>query len=728
MSSINPFPEFPVSRLEAVLSSPLTTVPTQSVILMREFVEQWLESLASGAGSYPLVVSIRGDFGSGKTHLLADARSTLEVAARARGMQPTVVLATAQSSAPLEWFREVLGPRLAPQALVDCALRLYASAAQEVAGRAKLTERAVGQLSQKPHSVRELVREELINPTAVEEAFSSLIDRALGAVPSHVRAAAKSLVWEHSGSATAWFAGMQLTEKAAADLGIPPRISTSTEALDAVVAVAALHKAAGRPFCVMLDEIEHQTNRGSARENAASAAWLKRLLEGLASHNGGALVAGHWSAWQATQDFLDRFPSSRVIKLVRLTSDDVLALVGGRVGPTPHFGEAEAAIVAAATDGNMRKTFSLLHSLHADFGGFTRPMSAAAISGMAREQAERPAVEDVAPTVLAALVSAGFVVEEAATMPPGVTFELVAQQSGYPTLAIDIATPNYETVALDQLSRFLAKTDEARTHAASPVVGLLLTYGPLDAEARREVEGRHDATVFWLDAATPDFIERFSDIVRSSAQVTYQSGADHSELQGALHALQGRRQQELDEMVGRAGSKPPPPAYAAGRDLILQTPALDYRDRLTFAYHEFTKRPSFARRVSTILTGVPGMAFFTLLVAAIIVGTALPSWLASALVDASVGLIYETCRSFAAVLFLIAAWILFRSYVRLDAFFEFRNRKLRDIYLTTEDVAELTRLHDSLMFSYERFGSRWQYNLSDLEREPFSTSRETFGR
>lgn len=143
----NPFPEYPVSRLDEPLApGSAHTARTGPIARERQIIDRWLrEREARPGGPAPLIVAVRGDYGSGKTHLLLDAMVNLDTGLGERN-RPSLLPVAAIAGRPLDWYRAVIGPRLADLPLGELVIGLYARAGQEVADRATLTETAVGQL------------------------------------------------------------------------------------------------------------------------------------------------------------------------------------------------------------------------------------------------------------------------------------------------------------------------------------------------------------------------------------------------------------------------------------------------------------------------------------------------------------------------------------------------------------------------------------------------------
>ncbi|HET6522323.1 MAG TPA: hypothetical protein VFG47_21250, partial [Geminicoccaceae bacterium] len=76
----NPFPVYPVQSLGELSDIRAATVHTPEVALVHEAVEGYAETFRTGSvsGQRHLVLAAKGDFGTGKTHLMLYARGVLE--------------------------------------------------------------------------------------------------------------------------------------------------------------------------------------------------------------------------------------------------------------------------------------------------------------------------------------------------------------------------------------------------------------------------------------------------------------------------------------------------------------------------------------------------------------------------------------------------------------------------------------------------------------------------
>jgi hypothetical protein len=358
MTQPNPFSDFPVAKLEDDLDEATrNTIQTEAIRrvggLVSDFIRQWGSPLPSGERhTTPLIAGVRGDYGSGKTHLLLYATRELERGLAVTYPDATFLRVKAVERDPVGWYSSEIGPSLskltsrtvpgsadAPiqsglqtNRLRSLLVRVYARAAQQVASEAELMEGVSRRLNEEPLTVLRLVREGLLNETATEEAFrQNLLDLCPRASDA-VRRAFAGLVWPETAEASLhWIAGDGLSDKERQLLRVRRPLSTDEDAFYVLTGIATLHATLGVPFGLMIDEAE-QLIRHAARYAQRNVLWLKRLIEALAEQGSVVFVAGHDSAWRDAQDLLQRIVSSPEIDLRTLTGGQVLRLiVKGRV-------------------------------------------------------------------------------------------------------------------------------------------------------------------------------------------------------------------------------------------------------------------------------------------------------------------------------------------------------------------------------------------------------------
>ncbi|HLF12563.1 MAG TPA: hypothetical protein VJA26_15280, partial [Gammaproteobacteria bacterium] len=140
-NTLNPFPDYAVTRLAAGQDADAVTIITPPIAMGRELVKKYV----AGVG-VPIIVgqtnaalcAVRGDYGTGKTHLLNDVASQLEAAFNSSA-SPSILRATCIETDPLSWFRIKVGQQLDRLPLYETVLRLYGYAGKTVAGNTGMT-------------------------------------------------------------------------------------------------------------------------------------------------------------------------------------------------------------------------------------------------------------------------------------------------------------------------------------------------------------------------------------------------------------------------------------------------------------------------------------------------------------------------------------------------------------------------------------------------------------
>src|SRR5205809_6577850 len=117
-TALNPFPAYPVVRLlEAATDVGASTVKTEAIRASRTFIDQYAEQWQAKRTDpnlriEPLIVAVKGDYGTGKTHLLLDAIARLGKKLGTSSRAPVFVRVSCIGADPVTWFRAVIGPAL----------------------------------------------------------------------------------------------------------------------------------------------------------------------------------------------------------------------------------------------------------------------------------------------------------------------------------------------------------------------------------------------------------------------------------------------------------------------------------------------------------------------------------------------------------------------------------------------------------------------------------------
>jgi len=519
MAKLNPFPDFPVIRLQEEPGKiQELTIPTEAIIrsrqLVNRFMEQWniKKSDNSGQKVEPLIVGVKGDYGTGKTHLLLDAAAQVQLGFSSTYQDIAILRVSCLEADPVKWFQTAIGPELKRPFLQSIIVSLYAKAGQIVASEAKLTKAAGEKLKQDPWSIHTLIKENLLNETGVNHQFEMLLNDACGNVSEEVRKALAGLVWaETNDISTRWLAGEALKIEELDKLRVSKNITTESDAGGVLVALAAIHSYLGYPFAIMIDELEHLAHYDMAHKSKQNITWLKRLLEGLANSQILILIAGHWSAWEAQSDYLDRFSQLRPIELVKLTGMDVLKIVQARVNDlSPDmFGMPQAEVIAEIGNGNIRRILSICRVLFHESDGFSQLFDREKIRQLSEQIGQRISIEDAMLSVHEILEQQRLNVQREATIANGIRFDLIGYSAEQPKVLVNLKHAITQRDQLGYARRFREQIKEV-SKLFPNVIGCFISDGNVDDELLSILRSDAGFTILWFDLNQRDAIYKIA--------------------------------------------------------------------------------------------------------------------------------------------------------------------------------------------------------------------------
>jgi hypothetical protein len=688
-SAPNLFPVYPVATLGS--SEPTPTVMTAGIEQITRLVSAFLS--AESQPTQGLNVPIKGEFGTGKTHLLAFASRQLVDEAAERTASASVITAAGVETDPEGWYHLALGPQLATVGLEEMLLGLFAEAAKSVAGLAPLTSGVVASIEQSPGTARTLVRDELLSPSDVEVAFIDLLERTFGdagvEISVEVRRALTSAIWQPT-LARRWLSGERLSGRQQADAGLPATLTGEDLASDAIVAVAAVAKHLAIPFAVVLDELEHFLRYDENAHGKRNVTWLKRLLERLMRCGALVLVAGQSAAWQGHPDFLDRFSPGVEIELLPLTGLDVLTIVSTIEGFTGTFELQSAERVAELCDGNIRRILGTLHALYERTGGFTSEITDDQIQVATAKLALRVDPER-ALADLARTLTADFGLDvEAAAVAGGLEFDLVGRRNAEPLLVVELKYAPFGQKQQDQVRRFIDRV-RALSPLAPNCIGCFLSASPLDTSLRDTV-ARSEAPIVLVDLTEPGYLERLTVALgehlavdtdqppAGDADENHDSDDQLQRLEAELRKLkddQASFYTDLQERLARSGD-------ANVTNVAFQPAAAeDLQDVRRRLYEDLSAPPPRAQWLGRLfeVRALPVFVGFVLGIALVI----LSSSLATSISERGEGPKYSGWRAaflVAGILLIAAASFgVARVYVLVERFHSFKKSLLRELYL-----------------------------------------------
>jgi P-loop Domain of unknown function (DUF2791) len=672
-------------------------------------VADYLDSVANVNDTRSYVVPVRGDYGTGKTHLLRDVAMAVQ---RAAGEQAAVVGASFLEADPLTWYRNAIGPILARLPLQEALLAVYSQAAMRVAGQAELTAGAVDRMAADHGLARELVNQELLSSSDVDLAFQEMLeeiclvkdDAAIGALSS-------LLVDDYA--ALRWIGGEELSEPDQDRTGLSGRLTQERTAANLIISIASIYRHLHRPFVILLDELEQFTRYDSAHKTRPNITWLKRLLEKLARAGALTLVAGHFAAWDVERDYLDRFSQQFALDLPNLSPDDVLDFVRVFTGTEGEFGPEEAAAVARLSAGNIRRVLALLHQLYIMTDGFTQHVPIDAITMAAQVLSARVEPERALESVTAELTQLGLRVSRRSVLAAGLSFDIEAEDDGTPVMVLDLKHATYQVGQYDQLRRFIERVRSVR-RLDPHVIGCFLIDGIAD-ERLTELVSAAEVPISLFSSTVPGYALQIRDAVeqylrsRKAPSGTAQDPRDGSARRddAALSALvadidkvkqvQAELLNQVNERIGQQ----------IGGDLITHvTNYAPTANTLESIYRESTKPIRTSQLLAMAFGGFrgAGATFLALLgITGLIVAAPLAYSLASVFnqgyVDGSSqdGWLVA-CRVLSIVLLGGGILLVVREYISIEQYYRQRDRVLYTLYVREKPaslLAEVSLAFDS---------------------------------
>jgi hypothetical protein len=335
----NPFPPLATVTVEGRANFSLAGTPTaqrQPIERIVNLVDRYLEDdPIDRAGR---AVALHGEHGSGKTHTLLVALA--RVVARSADDAPRSPLALyvrADSPEPLALYRKLMTQLALPELarLVEDAFAGYAADAF-TSVRTDASDDSAGiaeQMRANPGVVLEAIRvKELSWSDAVgqQEADIERIQKQYGKFDRVARSLLEPTL---ATTAHMWLSGGELERDDLKRLGVEGNIEEATDATLALHVLAALARAARRPFVLVVDQVEALVETTDGEPVAGNPGWLRALLEAVSSEAGFFVAAISERAWKRLPpDLPMRFGPSE-IPVRGLTVDEAEAVVAACLAP-----------------------------------------------------------------------------------------------------------------------------------------------------------------------------------------------------------------------------------------------------------------------------------------------------------------------------------------------------------------------------------------------------------
>ena len=351
----NPF------QLEAVATygDPLSTC--ENLEYMRRALGElnnYLMSYPDDHRRYGGAIGLAGGPGSGKTHLL----SWLGDKARAlTHIQAETIYGKADSDSLFDLYRETMGQvdRRSIIQLIDLAGRRLAA---EQVGSAKVTQSLQTRIDAQ-EDLAELAKEGNIDPAEL----ANVLEERLAAtdVPSAIRRTLLAVSESGAGeSAYRWLQGDDVRDLATLGLEHNLRETGGESAADATVelsavhaweALAALHRLAGKPLIVFIDQLEVLL-RADPQKQQTLFSVLKKLIEHLGRQYALVFIAGSDEGWRKLpRDVNPRLRLRRPLKVGSLNLEEARELLDAYTQARTRFGDDELRVLVDLAGGNPRE-------------------------------------------------------------------------------------------------------------------------------------------------------------------------------------------------------------------------------------------------------------------------------------------------------------------------------------------------------------------------------------
>lgn len=328
----NPFPRKALVNLEGGTKDRRPTLPTPPLQWARELAEEYIDT---GIGQ---VVTVRGAYGSGKTHLISYVLQQIDqkIAKEFKEayQRPVQLYAKSGSSNFLDVYRKLAG-QLDLELLQRVNARFLGQViSKEIEDEQQETQQLLKKFSRVPEddvsvgtegkSISEHILVELRkDPKIVHRYVEKLLvtpERALGGRSSEVREITsvdrdefKKVIFylddnHRANDARDWLIARQdMPDEALRRLGVVGQIANADDALDALRLLVRLFRYAEIPLLVYIDQIEKLLLGIDLELAQANAARLQSTVEYFALDNAFLLLAGADEAWtQLRKDFASR--------------------------------------------------------------------------------------------------------------------------------------------------------------------------------------------------------------------------------------------------------------------------------------------------------------------------------------------------------------------------------------------------------------------------------------
>ena len=361
----NPFPAEAVATY-GTTSAVVTCTDLEYMLALQVELSGYLRAYSLDADRYGAAFGLRGGHGSGKTHVLGWLSDSMR---GARSITGRALYGKCDSSKLFELYHQLM-EQFDRQALIELVQLALLNLARAKVKSAKFTESLAEKLQtvnglqalQADHNIdveqlRQQLMADLQASTGANEVARLLLD-----VPDAMLGA----------DAYHWLAGNEVDDLdrlgLAHQLRTLPRegvVDADTAAITALATIAALHRVAGVPLLILVDQLEVLLRTPDAATFVTLGSLLKKFVEQVSSQSAIVFIAGIPDAWdRLPRDVPARFRRREQIVVGSLTLKETELFLDAYTGEKPGLsGFSEEAVIAIRelSGGNPREVLRIAH-------------------------------------------------------------------------------------------------------------------------------------------------------------------------------------------------------------------------------------------------------------------------------------------------------------------------------------------------------------------------------
>ncbi len=368
--SSEPLPQanpFPIEAVATFGNRLTTSAVLEYMSSVGEELHKYLGAHLREKTRFGGAIGLRGGHGAGKTHLL---NWLGELARGTRSIRCEVLYGKCDSSSFFDFYKQLMA-QLPRQQLIDLVQLAFLNLARRKVRSAEITAALADRL-ETVGALSQLQDEGNIDLEELRQQLLEQLDSSSSATMEMARLLLAVADSRFGADAYRWLSGLEIEQPEL--LGVPrsmtnPGTTSSPDADTAAIAaleiIAALHRIAGVPLLILMDQLEVLLNVPDPNDFITLGSLLKKFIELLARQCVLVVIAGAPPAWsKLPRDIPPRFQRREPVAVGGLTADETRLLIKAYLSNLP---EAESLpdrsydIVQELSGGNPREILRISH-------------------------------------------------------------------------------------------------------------------------------------------------------------------------------------------------------------------------------------------------------------------------------------------------------------------------------------------------------------------------------